>query len=134
MGCVQRPHREQPGAPPLPPATVEDAGVSWEPQPHERVGLAAASGMAEPQQPAAPGPGAASQGEMAGQTWRGRQVATNLVASHAANVARPDYRKTMPLGLSGHVTPLGTNIRHQLEHSAKRTNKFSSGFNPDHFL
>jgi hypothetical protein len=32
------------------------------------------------------------------------------------------------------VAPLGTNLRHQLETSAKRSNKFSSGFNPDHYL
>ena len=37
-------------------------------------------------------------------------------------------------GSTNQVAPLGTNLRHQLETSAKRSNKFSSGFNPDHYL
>ena len=40
----------------------------------------------------------------------------------------------LTVAILNQVAPLGTNLRHQLETSAKRSNKFSSGFNPDHYL
>ena len=71
---------------------------------------------------------AAARGGSAGVMW--------ATANKPQDAPRPDYRKNMPLGMGGHsnVAPLGTNLRHQLETSAKRSNKFSSGFNPDHYL
>ena len=149
----QQPQQQQQQQPTA-AAAAEEAGASWGARPYEEA--AAGDGVTGPgpQQPLAPVQGGAAQGGAAGQTWRHMQVATDVMEGRAAdadadanatatananqkgltNVARPDYRKSMPLGNRPNVTPLGTNMRHQLERSSARTNKFSSGFNPDHYL
>lgn len=144
VGCANRPHRETPQEapqtgpmpaapdaaeatlPPPPPAAEATAGGSAGPTPEEHA-MPPPSSSFSWQLSDAPGGGggqqsaAAAAAEEPAQTWRSMQVASEMT------------RQSMPLGMP-RATPLGLNMRHQLERPAALSNKFSSGFNTDHYL
>ena len=141
VSCANRPHRETPQEAPPDAADAMPPPPPQQPQPAAEMMAFGSAGPTPDTQAATPsssfryqlsdapvggrggGPqsAAAAAPEKPAQTWRSMQVTSDMV------------RQSMPLGMP-RATPLGLNVRHQLERPAALSNKFSSGFNADHYL